>query len=182
MCVLRHSPELFRGCQLRLVMLDPMPSRGCMEDPDELLGYLSLLASARPFSIDILHKTKSSRLQPEVLLREPIMLACRRLILNLYPQQVPKMHPNEWDSSFQTESWLHPCPFPVPYAMDLLAIFRITRDLPIWIRIRYFREHESRISSSSLPSLPFYIPASAGMKEKIFEIENKWIFFCHFKI
>lgn len=65
------------------------------EDPEELLGNLTLLAPARPFSIELLHATESPRLQADELLREPIMRDCPRL--TLYSPVPPMKHKDPLD-------------------------------------------------------------------------------------
>lgn len=114
MSVLRHSLELFRGCQLNLELDDPkLANRGWMEDPEEVLPYLSLLASARPFCIDITHSTESPGLQADVLLREPIMLTCPKLILTFY-SKVPQINIEIFFSKFPRKNLKKSNKFSIP--------------------------------------------------------------------
>lgn len=87
MSVLRHSLALFRGCVLQLALRNARPDGrgGRIEVPaNEYLAYLSLLAPARPFCIQVqqIPYYHHPELQADKLLREPAMLACPRLTYN----------------------------------------------------------------------------------------------------
>lgn len=88
MCVLHNSLELFRGCMIRVLLgARPFAMRDRV-DPVEFLVFLVLLGPARPFSIHCSHCLWSPDLQVDVLLREPMVLACPRL--SLYSQVLHK--------------------------------------------------------------------------------------------